>query len=89
MLRFVKGTLRRLALYKVVSSGSREGRNRFVLFSRHFKMIKQPDELLGSMRQCNIIVLTFRTLLFKISPEGRLPIADVSCRIDERPTQIF
>ena len=77
--------------YEIISSGGGENRNRngLVLLSGSFKMIKQPDELLCCVRQGDVIVLAFRTLLFKISPEGRLPVADISCRIDERPAQIL
>ncbi len=48
MLRFVKGTLRRLVQYVFVSSGSRESLLN-ILFARSFKVIKQANKLLGSM----------------------------------------
>ena len=48
MLRFVKGTLRRLIQYVFVSSGSRESLWN-ILFARSFKVIKQANKLLGSM----------------------------------------
>lgn len=42
-----------------------------------------------SNEECNVIVLTFGTLLGKVSSKSRFPVANVSCCIDECPAQIF
>ena len=65
MLRFVKGTLRRLAWCEIVSSGSRE-RLWTMFLTCCFKVVKQANKLLGGMRQSNIIMLAFRTLFLKV-----------------------
>ena len=87
MLRFVKGTLRRLVQYVFVSSGSRESL-RNILFARSFKVVKQANELFCGMRHGNIVMLAFRQLLPEINGKSRLPFADIFCCIQECPTQI-
>lgn len=80
MLRFVKGTLRRLVQYVFVSSGSRESLWN-ILFARSFKMVEQANELLCGVRHSNIVMLAFRQLFPEINGKGRLPFADIFCCI--------
>ena len=80
MLRFVKGTLRRLIQYVFVSSGSRESL-RNVLLARSFKMVEQANELLCGVRHSNIVMLAFCSFLCKVFSKRWIPMADIFGRI--------
>jgi len=55
---------------------------------RFFQGVYEPYKLLGDMRDCDVVVLTFGAFLSKIVSKGWVPMANKLGSVEERVPQI-
>ena len=90
MLRFVKGTLRRLSAYRNAQAPKRIAGLRCwdVWFAGSLQGKNQANEFLGSMRDSDVVVFALRALFSEVISKGIIPMANVPCGIEESVTKV-
>ena len=85
MLRFVKGTLRRLSGNRNAQAPKRIARLRCgdIWLTRSLQSKDQANQFLGSMRDSDVVVFALRALFSEVSSKGTIPMANVPCGIEE------
>ena len=90
MLRFAKGTLRRLSANIKARAPKRIAglRRRAVRLTGALQSKDQANQFLGCVRDGDVIVFALSTLLGEVSGERTVPDADVLSSIEECVTKI-
>ena len=85
MLRFAKGTLRRLSASMKAQAPKRIAglRRRAVRLSGALQSKDQANQFPCSVRNSDVVVFTFIPLFSEISGERTVPDADVLCGVEE------
>ena len=92
MLRFVKGSLRRLHVRGRgkelrLRRGQRSGCRTICLSGLH-ECEDQANEYFGGVGNSDIVMLAFRTFPGQVGSKGGIPVADKLCGVKQRITKV-
>ena len=90
MLRFVKGTLRRLSAYRNAQAPKRIAGLRCwdIWLAGSLQGKNQANQFLSGVRDSDIVMLALSSLLGKIGGEGRFPNTNVFGSVEKGVSQV-